>query len=448
MKKISTLLSVFLLLIGLGACNKECNEEIIPEPTSLKLNQTAVTLKVGETSQLTATVEPKDQTYTVTFASDKETIATVDQKGLITGIAKGTATITATVGKLSEKCVVTVIEESGGTVTTNELPILNFDPTYDDDKVLNDAEILNHEAQLGRKPQSITLTKGVSFPGFANTDLTITGAIYGLRLKVTKENIIYAFSKESLANCPKTIAMLAEYGFTDLKDKELEDGTPIKEGIKNDDPIISVQLYDYPISDLKSTLVITLSRQPQLEVSHPIITTVEDFPSYTVFSTGDADKIKEFESKLGFRKYKVGESNPDKRNLFFETPDDKMEETNISWVFYINTPGSGPKFINSQLNFIKDERDFKDSKLKEWLAANGFGKNVKVLSDAVVAYDDTGKIYCQIFIEREFSVALLQIVEDSQTTSASEVRRLAGEYYKLMNATRPRSIKDFKLLHQ
>lgn len=447
MKKLSVLLSALLLLVGLGACNKECKEEVVPEPTSLKLNQTAVTLKAGETSQLTATVEPKDHTYTVTFASDKEAVATVDAKGLITAVAEGTATITATVGKLTEKCVVTVTAKSennpdnpgGGTTTGNELPLLKFDPQIDENaQKITDPEILAHEAKLGRVAKTISLGEGQVFDGFANTDLTITGAIYGLVLEQSGSAVIIAFSKETLADCPKTTAMLAEYGFTTLVDDRLQNGTPIKMGQKSDDPTVGVMLADAPNSALQSTVQIMFIKQlpkKDLPIAHAIMPAVKDFPSYTDLMTGDVAKIKAFETSLGLRTYNAQESKEAQVNLFFVTPEAKMAETNFAWVYYVGTPSEGPKFLNSQVNFIKNEEDFSDSKLKEWFAANGFGNNFKADKTFAYATDASGKIICQIFINDKRNAALLQIFEDDSAQSASQVRRLASEHYELMKAS-------------
>ena len=102
MKKLTAILFAALLVLGLGSCNKEC-KDIIPQPTALTLTPSAVSLKVGDTQQLTATVEPTDQNYTVTFTSDNEQVATVDAKGLVKAVAEGTANITAKVCPLPEK---------------------------------------------------------------------------------------------------------------------------------------------------------------------------------------------------------------------------------------------------------------------------------------------------------------------------------------------------------
>lgn len=120
MKRFSIALSLVLLVLGLGSCDRN-KPTPAAEPTALTLTPTTITLKVGESKQLTATVEPKDQTFTVTFASDKPEVATVDTKGLVKAIAEGTAKITASVGKLSQVCEVTVTKDNVTTPETNEL---------------------------------------------------------------------------------------------------------------------------------------------------------------------------------------------------------------------------------------------------------------------------------------------------------------------------------------
>lgn len=85
--------------------------------TSLSLNETDATLNEGETLQLTATVSPENASNkSLKWSSSNEAVATVDQSGLITAIAKGNAVITAssTDGSgVHAKCAVIVSEASG-----------------------------------------------------------------------------------------------------------------------------------------------------------------------------------------------------------------------------------------------------------------------------------------------------------------------------------------------
>lgn len=81
--------------------------------SKVELNKTSVSLKAGETEQLTATVTPDNATdKTVTWTSSKPTVAAVDENGKITAVAPGTATITATAGDKSATCTVTVAKEA------------------------------------------------------------------------------------------------------------------------------------------------------------------------------------------------------------------------------------------------------------------------------------------------------------------------------------------------
>ena len=81
--------------------------------SEVKLDKTSVSLKAGETAQLTATVTPDNATdKTVTWTSSKPTVAAVDENGKITAVAPGTATITATADGKSATCTVTVAKEA------------------------------------------------------------------------------------------------------------------------------------------------------------------------------------------------------------------------------------------------------------------------------------------------------------------------------------------------
>ncbi len=77
--------------------------------TGIELDADEMKLSVGGVGTLKATVEPTDATdKTVTWTSDKPSIATVDANGNVTGVAAGTATITAQAGEKTATCVVTV----------------------------------------------------------------------------------------------------------------------------------------------------------------------------------------------------------------------------------------------------------------------------------------------------------------------------------------------------
>lgn len=90
--------------------------------TGVKLDQTAVSLAVGKTLQLTGTISPADATnQNVTWSSSNSAVATVSDTGLVKGIKAGTATITVKTvdGAKTATCKITVT--SGATTATFKL---------------------------------------------------------------------------------------------------------------------------------------------------------------------------------------------------------------------------------------------------------------------------------------------------------------------------------------
>ena len=116
----------YILFLALAAavicsCGKPDNPENPDNPddpntkpqevavTSVTLDKTALELTEGETATLVATVQPDNATKkTVTWTSSDAAIAAVDNKGKVTAVAEGNATITAKAGEQQAVCSVTV----------------------------------------------------------------------------------------------------------------------------------------------------------------------------------------------------------------------------------------------------------------------------------------------------------------------------------------------------
>ena len=110
-------LSVAMLLAG---CDKDKAPVAVSEVT---LSRTALTMTVGDTEKLTATVLPEHAGYDgLVWSSNNTSVALVDVEGLVTAVSAGNATITATVGGKQATCEVTVADAvpEGLTVTTYE----------------------------------------------------------------------------------------------------------------------------------------------------------------------------------------------------------------------------------------------------------------------------------------------------------------------------------------
>ena len=113
-KKIGLLFASLFLVFGLTACgNKQGGGKEDPENppeaevTRLTLNRERLSVEVGKSTSIIATVEPASAT--VTWTSSNDAIATVAD-GRVTGVAPGEATVTAKAGSLSATCAVTVKE--------------------------------------------------------------------------------------------------------------------------------------------------------------------------------------------------------------------------------------------------------------------------------------------------------------------------------------------------
>ena len=80
--------------------------------TGISVSPNTVSVNIGNTKQLTAAVEPSDAVnQNVCWSSSDTSVAAVDSTGLVTGVSKGTATITVTTeeGGFTDQCTVTVI---------------------------------------------------------------------------------------------------------------------------------------------------------------------------------------------------------------------------------------------------------------------------------------------------------------------------------------------------
>ena len=89
-----------------GSCTVTVNN--IPV-SSVELDKTSLSLVEGDTYALKATVKPDDVfDKTIQWSSSNPSIASVSSTGLVTAIAEGTTTITASCGGKSATCTVTV----------------------------------------------------------------------------------------------------------------------------------------------------------------------------------------------------------------------------------------------------------------------------------------------------------------------------------------------------
>ena len=128
------LVTAVLLSAGFWSCGKEDIPEPIPPTvavTGVTLDKTSISLLVGDSETLTASVLPDDATNrNVNWISSDASVATVDDNGKVTGVKVGEATIIVTTrdGGKTATCRVTVsdqeIKVTGVTLNKSETSIL------------------------------------------------------------------------------------------------------------------------------------------------------------------------------------------------------------------------------------------------------------------------------------------------------------------------------------
>jgi hypothetical protein len=86
-------------------------EEGKPAPTSVDVSPATASIAIAATQQLTAVVTPAEALQTVTWSTSDAAIATVDEDGLVTGVAigvKATGTLTSTGTNPADAATVTI----------------------------------------------------------------------------------------------------------------------------------------------------------------------------------------------------------------------------------------------------------------------------------------------------------------------------------------------------
>ena len=166
--------------------------------TGVTLDKETMTIEMkGEapwTDSLTATVAPADATdRTYVFSSSDETVATVNDKGVVTAVAKGTCDIivTTTDGSFTDTCHVSVIEEQ---------PILVAGNYF----LSNNGKSIH----IGNKEQNVDnyYTKGVDtiYDGLGLEFELVTGSLNQYKISVkdsSPKQYLYDTSAGSEANC-------------------------------------------------------------------------------------------------------------------------------------------------------------------------------------------------------------------------------------------------------
>jgi len=113
-KQWKSIIVCFALMAGFIGCDKDKDKSNDVAVTGVSLDKTTLTLNVGETETLTATIAPADATNKdVMWESEQPAIVTVED-GVVTAVAGGIVTITVVSTESGETatCTVTVIADT------------------------------------------------------------------------------------------------------------------------------------------------------------------------------------------------------------------------------------------------------------------------------------------------------------------------------------------------
>lgn len=192
--------------------------------TDVSLNASEGNVYIGKTRQLSATVLPVDaDDKSVSWTSSNNNIATVDSNGLVTGVAAGSATITATTtdGGLTATFSATVkalswgteenplaveearevLEISGASVSSNQLTVRGV---VSSSNVSNSKNVVWLQSSDGTVNKYFEIYDCTYDDITTSVDLTASDALKGLTITVTGYGTIYSGSTYELYNVNST----------------------------------------------------------------------------------------------------------------------------------------------------------------------------------------------------------------------------------------------------
>lgn len=197
LRKIGIWLVTSVMLVAtaaLVACGKEEPKDV------LTLDKTEISMLVADETTIEATYEERDG-QTLAFASSDEAVVSVTPDGKVTANKKGSATITATYGKATATCAVTV---SLGDM----LPALELIEIDGDSASVMMGDTLNFASQVtfnGKTFTDATVTYSVENPEVAT--VSTEGVLTPVKGGTTNVTVTATWRGETGATLAKTVAV-------------------------------------------------------------------------------------------------------------------------------------------------------------------------------------------------------------------------------------------------
>ena len=215
----AVILAAVLVVLSLTVFTKGCGGEstIINDNRTLTLNAYDLSLEVGETEMLTAKLSVGKGKFV--WASSDETVATVTDKGAVTGVKTGSTTVSAECNGKKAECKVTVVLPDGYPkfsrgnevieVFVGKTYAIDTKVTFKGEKVEADVsyEVADESVATvangvvsGVKEGSTSINVSAEYGGFAILK-TITVKVYGrMMLEASEENILLQLVSDNALN--------------------------------------------------------------------------------------------------------------------------------------------------------------------------------------------------------------------------------------------------------
>lgn len=112
-----------VIKVSCGAVSATCTVKVSEGVESLEVTPSVAEIEAGETVTLTATVLPAGADAEVVWKSSNVDVATVDENGVVTGVAPGNVIIMAEAGGITDDCMVSVVSVPVESISLDESDI-------------------------------------------------------------------------------------------------------------------------------------------------------------------------------------------------------------------------------------------------------------------------------------------------------------------------------------
>lgn len=112
-----------VIKVSSGAVSATCTVKVSEGVESLEVTPSVAEIEAGGTVTLTATVLPAGADAEVVWKSSNVDVATVDENGVVTGVAPGNVIIMAEAGGITDDCMVSVVSVPVESISLDESDI-------------------------------------------------------------------------------------------------------------------------------------------------------------------------------------------------------------------------------------------------------------------------------------------------------------------------------------